>query len=317
VVETFHALGMVKQMHQGAADTSPSERISIEGAIFQEADLVLAECPQDLEDMVTLYQADPCRIEVVPAGVNTEVFQTVPRAEARTRLGLDRDAWTAVYVGRMVARKGIDNLVKAFALLATEATTPVRLVIVGGETADIDPMETPEILRLAEIAGRLGIRDLVRFTGKQPQADLKHWYSAADVAVTTPWYEPFGMTPLEAMACGTPVIGSRVGGIKFSVVDGETGFLVPPRAPEQLAEAMGRLHGDRALGERMGTAARVRVERHFTWGRVAEAISGHYERLLGFRDLAREATGEGSAPAALPATGRGAKTSGTEGRRAA
>ncbi len=280
VVETFHALGIVKRLHQGPADTSPPDRIAVERGIFDEADLILAECPQDLTDMVELYGADRSRIEVVPAGVNPIAFHPVPRRVARAHLGLDRDAWTVVYVGRMVRRKGIDNLVEAFARLARRQEVPVRLVIVGGETSDSDPMQTPEIRRLAEIAEREGVRGLVRFTGRVQQEDLKHYYSAADVAVTTPWYEPFGMTPLEAMACGTPVIGSGVGGIKYTVVDGETGFLVPPRDPEALADRMQRFVRDRALARRMGIAARARVEECFTWEKIAASVAGHYERLI-------------------------------------
>src|SRR5205085_10558873 len=121
----------------------------------------------------------------------------------------------------------------------------------------------PEIEVLQSLARELGIRDRIRFTGKRQPDELRYYYSAGDIAVTTPWYEPFGLTPLEAMACGRPVIGSNVGGIKFTVQDGQTGRLVPPRDPEALADCLQTLLEQPALREQMGQAARARVEREF------------------------------------------------------
>ena len=280
VVEIFHALGKVKRLHQGDADTSPEDRVVVEYGIINEADRIIAQCPNEMHELVTLYDADPSRIEVIPSAVDIETFRPVPRELARAELGLDPGEWIALYVGRMLPRKGIDNVVDAFARLSRRVQVPVRLLIVGGETADGDPMQTPEIRRLAAMASRLGIRPVVEFPGKRPQRTLKSYYSAADVSVSTPWYEPFGLTPLEAMACGTPVIGSDVGGIKFTVADGETGFLVPARDPAALADRMERLVMDRALGRRMGRAARSRVEKLFTWRKVGERTVELYESLL-------------------------------------
>lgn len=280
VVQIFHALGKVKRMHQGEADTSPPDRVSAEYEVIDRADRIIAQCPNEMHELVTLYDADPSRIEVVPSAVDIKTFRPVPRERARAELGLDPEEWTVVYVGRALPRKGIDNLVEAFARLAGRIHRPVRLVIVGGETTEGNPMQTPEIRRLADMAAMLRIRGLVNFTGKRDQTMLKYFYSAADVAVTTPWYEPFGLTPLEAMACGTPVVGSDVGGIKFTVADGETGFLVPPRDPDALAARLERLLMDRALAQKMGRAARARVERLFTWRKVAERTSELYESVL-------------------------------------
>ena len=280
VVQIFHALGKVKRMHQGDADTSPHDRIVTEYSVIEEVDRIIAQCPNEMHELVTLYDTDPSKIEVIPSAVDVDAFRPVPKEQARAELGLDPDAWTVVYVGRMLPRKGIDNLVEGFARLARRADVPVRLVIVGGETTEGNPMQTPEIRRLAEMAALFRIRRLVHFTGKRDQTMLRYYYSAADVAVTTPWYEPFGLTPLEAMACGTPVIGSDVGGIKFTVADGETGFLVPPREPIALADRLQRLLSDRALARRMGRAARARVERLFTWRKVAERTAELYESVL-------------------------------------
>ena len=280
VVEIFHALGKVKRLHQGEADTSPKDRIPVEYGVIEGADRIIAQCPNEMHELVTLYDAEPSKIEVIPSAVDAETFKPVPKQQARAALGLDPSEWIVVYVGRILPRKGIDNLVEAFRQLMDRVDTPLRLLIVGGETIDGDPMRTPEISRLAGIATSLGIRDRLLFAGKRPQEMLKYFYSAADVAVTTPWYEPFGLTPLEAMACGTPVIGSEVGGIKFTVADGETGFLVPPRDPAALAARLQTLLEDRVLLRRMGRAARARVERLFTWSKVGERTAELYEALL-------------------------------------
>src|SRR5690606_30079447 len=154
--------------------------------------------------------------------------------------------------GRMVPRKGVDNVVRAMRLLQERhPKLNPQLIIVGGESEDPDPDLTPEIGRLCEIAEAEGVADLVHFIGRRGRELLKHYYGACDVFVTTPWYEPFGITPLEAMACGTPVVGSNVGGIKHTVVDGKTGFLVPPKDPAALAERLERLLLDKELRQEM------------------------------------------------------------------
>ena len=259
--QTFHALGEIKRREQGEKDTSPLERRAVEGRILDEVDLVLATCPAEVEELTTLYDADPSRLTVVPCGVDHRAFRPVDRDAAREMLGLPGIP-TVVYVGRLVARKGVDTLVEAFALLPRRLDA--RLVIVGGE-----PGGSPEAARLATLAEERGISERVCFAGSRPQEDLRHYYGAADVAVSVPHYEPFGMTPLEAMACAKPVVGSRVGGIKASVADGETGYLVQPRDPEALAERVLRLLSDPALQLRLGRAARHRIEEHYTWEHVA------------------------------------------------
>ena len=131
-----------------------------------------------------------------------------------------------------------------------------------------------------DLADTLGVDDQVTFVGRRDRAELADYYAAADVFVSTPWYEPFGITPLEAMACGTPVIGSNVGGIKYSVRDGETGFLVPPRDPDALADRLAHLLGDRRLLQAFGANGLARVRRSFTWRHVATALSDVYEDVL-------------------------------------
>ena len=269
--QTFHALGETKQREQGARDTSPPERQSAEFRILEEVERVLATCPAEVEELTTLYEADPTRLSLVPCGVDTRTFRPVDRREARKALGLP-DRPTVVYVGRLVPRKGVDTLVEAFALLPNHLDT--RLVIVGGE-----PGGSPEVERLSTLACKLGLAGRVTFTGSRPQWELHRYYSAADAAVSVPHYEPFGMTPLEAMACATPVVGSKVGGIKTSVADGESGYLVPPKDPEALADRLLHLLSDEVLRNRMGRAARRRIEEHYTWERVATLAAAAFSEV--------------------------------------
>ena len=145
---------------------------------------------------------------------------------------------------------------------------------------DPDPIATPEIGELQKLAAELGVAEHIHFIGKRQPEELRYYYCAGDIAVTTPWYEPFGLTPLEAMACGRPVIGSAVGGITYTIKDGETGFLVPPRDPETLAVRLQQLLSQPELSTQMGLAARKRVEREFTWSITAMRTGALYETLL-------------------------------------
>ncbi|MGV3653242.1 MAG: glycosyltransferase, partial [Noviherbaspirillum sp.] len=152
--------------------------------------------------------------------------------------------------------------------------------VVGGSTEQPDPVATPEIGRLKALAESLGVAQSVCFTGQRARSQLRYYYSAADVFITTPWYEPFGITPVEAMACGTPVVGSAVGGIKSTVVDGETGCLVPPNDPEALAARLAWLRRNPQLAKRLGWAGMRRAYQGYTWSTVAAAVAEVYGTVL-------------------------------------
>lgn len=293
-VQIFHAMGKTKRRHQKQVDTSPRERINVELGIVRHVDRMIAQCPGEQSELVDDYGADPRKVVILPSAVNTRIFHPITRAEARKQIGLDPNAKVIVYVGRLIPRKDIRNIVRALALLverdeerrATLKDAPTAapvLLVVGGETVEPDPAVTPEIGELQRLAAELGVSAHVRFTGKRPPNVLSYYYSAADVAVSTPWYEPFGLTPLEAMACGRPMIGSAVGGLTFTIEDGKTGFLVPPRCPEALAQRLDQLLGAPDLCRQMGRAARRRVEREFTWDIVAMRTAALYETVLAER----------------------------------
>ena len=290
VVQIFHAMGKTKRRHQRKVDTSPGDRIKTELDIIRKVDRIIAQCPNERSELVKDYGANADKIVLIPSAVNTRIFKPVARDTARRRIGLDTNGKVIVYVGRMLPRKDIRNVIRALAVLVRKnersegsPTTSLTFMVVGGETYEPDPVATPEIGELQKLAAELGVTEYVRFIGKRQPEELRNYYCAGDVAVTTPWYEPFGLTPLEAMACGRPVIGSAVGGITYTIKDGETGFLVPPRDPEALAARLQQLLSQPESGTQMGLAARKRVEREFTWSIVAMRTGALYETLLAER----------------------------------
>ena len=279
-VITFHALGRVRRAFQGSNDQFPDERFAIEDRIVAEADGIIAECPQDREDLILLYGANPDKITTIPCGFDPTELWPIDKKQARAALGLPPSERIILQLGRMVPRKGVETVIRAFARLLRVHDINARLVIAGGDAPEPDPRRTPEIGRLQAIAHQERVAGQVIFAGSCPRDRLKYYYSAADVFVSTPWYEPFGITPVEAMACGTPVIGSDVGGIKFTVRNGQTGYLVPPSNPEALAERLARLYRDPELLRFLGRQAIKRANDHFTWRKVTRSVAALYEKVI-------------------------------------
>lgn len=279
-VITFHALGLVRRAAQGAADGFPAERVEIERGLLQGADRVIAECPQDRLDMERHYGAARGSIDVVPCGFDPLELRPV-RPQARARLGLDAKEFLVLQLGRMVPRKGIDNVIDSLALLRERHRVRARLLVVGGDAPRAGHEAAPELGRLMARAAAHGLQRQVVFAGQKARAELLYYYSAADVFVTTPWYEPFGITPLEAMACATPVIGAAVGGIKSTVLEGRTGYLVPAKDPQALAARLALLHDDPAHARQLGEEGWRRAHQFYTWRSVAERIAAIYEQVAG------------------------------------
>jgi D-inositol-3-phosphate glycosyltransferase len=279
-VVTFHALGRVRQQHQGGADQFPALRLVIEDEVIRAANRIIAECPQDETDLTTLYPGRPSRVSIIPCGFDKAEFWPITRALARRTLGYRQDERILLNIGRLVPRKGVDNAIRAVGRLERSYGVAARLVVVGGNSDLPDPELTPEIGRLTALAEEEGVGDRVVFTGRRSREFLKLYYSAADLFITTPWYEPFGITPLEAMACGTPVVGADVGGIRFSVQDGLTGALVPPNDPQLLAARVAEMVRDPERMKEFGRNGIRRVRAHFTWEKVTRSIAGLYEEVM-------------------------------------
>jgi glycosyltransferase involved in cell wall biosynthesis/phosphoheptose isomerase len=291
-VITFHALGRVRRLHQGQADEFPDRRFEIEDRIVAEADRILAECPQDEEDLIRHYNADPAKITIIPCGFDPTELAPISKPLARFALNLPPDDHVILQLGRMVPRKGVDTAIRGFGRLIKQHGVPARLLIVGGESEDANPELTPEIGRLLAIAQEEGVANYVNFRGRRGRETLKYYYSAADVFVTVPWYEPFGITPVEAMACGTPVVGSNVGGIKYTVRDGETGYLVPPKDPDGLGERLAYLYQHPKLLSMLSRQAIRRANDLFTWKKIAAAVAAVYEEVLAAGQSRSRADGE-------------------------
>jgi glycosyltransferase involved in cell wall biosynthesis len=275
-VITFHALGRVRRMYQGSADGFPDSRFAVEEMVARQADLIIAECPQDKEDLMVHYYAREEKIKIVPCGFDQKEFHPIDKRKAKIKLGIKPEEFVVLQLGRMVPRKGVDNVIKSLGYISRKEVLPVRLLVVGGESDEPCPIKTPEIGRLQNIAREENVADRVTFVGRKNRDQLKQYYNAADVFVSTPWYEPFGITPLEAMACGTPVIGSNVGGIKFSVRHGKTGFLVPPNEPEILGERILEIISDKDEAQRISINAIKHVNTLFTWEIVARKLADLY-----------------------------------------
>ena len=264
VAHTFHALDVVRRRHQGAKHASPSEWLETERELVRRADRLIAQCSDEVFELRRL-GADSARISVVPSGVEVERFRPDGPADPR-RPGLAR----LVCQTRLVERKGVGNAIVALAELPD-----AELVIAGGPEREALGRD-PEARRLLELAQEAGVADRVEFRGRLDRDQVPQLMRSADAIVCVPWYEPFGIVPLEAMACGVPVIASAVGGLIDTVVDGVTGIHVPPRDPAAIAAAARRLLDDPALRRRLGAAGALRVRRLFTWERAAEGVLDAY-----------------------------------------
>ncbi|SDJ50782.1 Glycosyltransferase involved in cell wall bisynthesis [Lentzea albidocapillata subsp. violacea] len=263
VVQTFHALGTVKRRYQHDADTSPPQRIAVERIIGKKADLIAATCDDEVNELVRM-GIRRTRTAVVPCGVDPELFHPAPASPRPRRI---------VSVGRLVPRKGFEDLITAL------QTVPDAELLIAGGPPSRKLRTDREAQRLLAHAEALGVRDRVRLVGQVARKDMPDFLRSADVVACVPWYEPFGIVPLEAMACGLPVVASAVGGLLDTVVDGITGKLVPPRDPKRLAKELRALLADRSRRNVYGTAGADRVSACFTWGEVARRTEHLYLRV--------------------------------------
>jgi D-inositol-3-phosphate glycosyltransferase len=263
VVQTFHALGSVKRRYQGRADTSPPQRMRLEAAVAQQASAVIATCTDEVRELAA-YGARPDRTYVVPCGVDCDHFRPgspVPHLGGAARV---------LALGRLVPRKGVDTVIAALARVPD-----ADLIVAGGpERARLD--DDPEVARLRTVAAQAKVSGRVTFTGRVGHEDVPALMRSADVIVSDPVYEPFGIVPLEAMACGAAVIASAVGGHLDTVTDGVTGLLVPPGEPAALADSIRYLLADPARRRALGAAAAARARSRYSWAQIAAETEAVY-----------------------------------------
>jgi glycosyltransferase involved in cell wall biosynthesis len=278
VVHTFHALGTEKRRHQGAKDRSPATRLAEEERIAREASHIVATSSAEAFELVRM-GAERANITVVPCGVDLSHFcpegPVEARSSARRRI---------LCLSRLVERKGIADVILALPLLPD-----AELVVAGGPERE-NLTHDAEAVRLMNLAATLGVEDRVDFRGRVERTDVPALLRSADCVVCYPWYEPFGIVPLEAMACGVPVVVASVGGLVDSVVDGVTGIHVEPRAPVALIQALRGLFADPRLCKKLGRAGARRAHERFGWARIASDSSTVYGRVREQKQVAARAS---------------------------
>ncbi len=282
-IQMFHTLGIMKNMIARSPDEREGNyREEGERKIISQADQIIVSTPAELSQLEKLYQADKKKISIIPPGVDTSHFYPIDNDEAKAFVGIQKNDRMILFVGRIEPLKGIDTLIQAFSMLKPPETMkncPHYLVVIGGEPDATPEQMTTEMARLQNMVYALGIKDLVVFLGKRSQETLPYYYSAADVTVLPSHYESFGMVALEAMACGTPVIATEVGGLPYLVKNGVTGCIVPDNNPQALAEELTRLICNDDLREKMGNAAYAYAQ-DYSWEKITHQIIASYQRLL-------------------------------------
>jgi len=269
-VATFHTLARVK-LRARAGEREPQVRVATEERIANAVDAMVVSTETERQDLARLYNVPPARVAVIPPGVDLEMFRPQDKAAARRALGI-AESRVLLYVGRLQPLKGVDILVRAMAQMENAGDT--RLLIVGGNRTG-DPM----VSTLKAEARELGVLGNITFTGPLPQAGLPAYYCAADAFVLPSHYESFGLAALEAMACGTPVVVSRVGGLTTFISQGKEGYLIPWRCPEPFAQRIEMLLSNPLLQRTMGEAALAKA-RSMGWNVAADRMLRFYESLM-------------------------------------
>ena len=281
IVQMFHTLAEMKnRVAQTPQERETELRLNCEGEIMRFSDRLIAATPLEKNHMTWLYGAEPNKIDVVPPGVDLDRFKPLDQRQARRRIGIPPDDRMILFVGRIQPLKGIDTLIRALALAKhrePELTRKMCVSIIGGDPNPDSGVEQREVERLNALRAELGIKDVVTFLGAKDQDSLVYYYAAAETVIMPSHYESFGMVALEAMACGTPVIASDVGGLSFSIEDGFNGFLVPGRDPTALANKIILLLKYPDLRDQLSDQARTWVK-HYSWVNIADEIEEVFQR---------------------------------------
>lgn len=283
IVHMFHTLGEMKNRVARSEDERAGEdRLNGERQVIRRANRIVVATLAEMTQLRFLYRAVPNQMTVIPPGVDTEHFYPIPPDEAKQFIGLKPEDRMILFVGRIEPLKGVDTLIRAVAGLDRSLSGrghPVHLAIIGGEPDATPELMSDEMARLQNLCDELCMGGMVLFLGKRAQDTLPYYYSAAEVLVMPSLYESFGMVALEAMACGTPVIASEVGGLGYLVQDGLTGHTVPDGDPEAIREKLTQLLGDHRLRSEMGKRAAVYAV-DYDWSKIADAILSLYHETV-------------------------------------
>lgn len=283
IIHMFHTLVLMKnRVARSPEEVEGNYRLEGERRILQTADRIIAATLAEQSQLEFLYGANSKKLRVIPPGVDLSRFYPIPRDEAREFIGVPVKNRMILFVGRIEPLKGLETLIRAVAWMqeASELLCcPHSLVIVGGDPEESELSVNAEMARLQNLVKSLGVRDFVLFLGKRDQESLPYYYSAADVVVVPSHYESFGMVALEAMACGTPVVASQVGGLAFLVQDGITGFVIPDGEPEILGNRLKEIILNADLRDRLGQQAH-QLAQSYSWERIASEIRSVYLEVL-------------------------------------
>ncbi|KST67965.1 glycosyltransferase family 4 protein [Mastigocoleus testarum] len=286
-IHTYHSLGAVKYNTVNKVPLIANTRLEVEKNVLETAERIVATSPQEEEHMRSWVSSEG-QIDIIPCGTDIERFGGVDKAAARAKLRskaqtvgnelkFSLDEEIVMYVGRFDRRKGIETLVRAIRKSNLFNSPNLKLIIAGGSRPGQSDGRERE--RIENIVDELGMRQVTCFPGRLSQEDLPLYYAAADVCVVPSHYEPFGLVAIEAMASGTPVVASDVGGLQFTVVPEETGLLAPPKDVEAFCSAIDRIISDSQWRDKLGQAGRKRVETKFSWNGVAHQLSDLYTEI--------------------------------------
>jgi D-inositol-3-phosphate glycosyltransferase len=282
-IQMFHTLVLMKNRIARSPQEKEGEyRIIGEKKVISKANRIIAATLAEKSQLEFLYEAPSSKIAVIPPGVDTHHFYPIAKDEAKEVAGVPEDTHTILFVGRIEPLKGIDLLIKAISIIQKNEQLqccPHNLIIIGGEPNVKAEEMNVEMAHLQDMVENLGIENFVIFLGKQDQQMLPYYYSAAEVVVMPSHYESFGMVALEAMACGTPVIASQVGGLAFLVRDGETGFVVPGNDAEKLANRLVELIKNKELRDKMGSNS-AEYAKLYSWENITEKMIEVYRQVL-------------------------------------
>ena len=281
IVHMFHTLGEMKnRVARSESERAGEDRLKGERQVLRRADRIIAATIAETTQLRFLYRSDQRKLVIIPPGVDTSHFYPIPADEAKQFLGLKPENRMVLFVGRIEPLKGVDTLIQAMSCLdLQELHRPVHLAIIGGEPDAIPEDMTEEMSRLQKLCDDLCMGGMVIFLGKRGQDTLPYYYSAAEMVVMPSLYESFGMVALEAMACGTPVIASEVGGLGYLVQNGVTGYTIPDSEPEALCDKLSWLLGDAHLRETMGQRA-ADYALDYAWEKIAGRIVEVYMGLV-------------------------------------
>ena len=282
IVHMFHTLGLMKNRIAGEGEYEGDYRILGEREVLRQADRIVAATPAELAQLQWLYEVHTDNVVIIPPGVDSGHFYPIPLEDARDYISVSTCPRMLLFVGRIEPLKGVGTLIEAISLMRLDGfldDAEVCLVVIGGDASVSEELMSHEMARLLRLREEYELQDVVTFLGKRSQDTLPYYYSAADIVVVPSHYESFGMVALEAMACGTPVVASQVGGLAYLIKDGETGFHVLNQEPEELANRLMQILKDDDLHQKMSKNA-AEYAMDYSWKVIANRMIELYQEMI-------------------------------------